>query len=583
MKKIIISLIVFCFVSFTKESLLGKILANQSRVKSSLLIDSLAFYVSPNGHDSNNGSLNYPFKTLERARDTMRSCTIKTVYLRLGEYARSQTFILDSNDNGQKWLNYPGDPINSAILNGNGIQDVIDILGGSDIIIEGLLVKNYTSRGIGVHGGKGWGNAAPYFNQTYSAAKNNIIRNNIVEAGIVPAPGWDRAGINTQGTVPNTQIINNVVRNTTGYGIGIWSLQAGDDISGTEVKNNALLNTCSTVNDGAAIYTNDRTAASTNVLIENNFIRDYGQFANFVRAVYLDDRASNTIVRGNIIAGTGRQPILLHGGNNNQVTGNIIDIGNSGKMSVLNYAISGTSTMTGNKFTGNIIISSYAIDSAGGAYLKTGTVTFPEIKYNYYYNYSTGIVNTGGLFYELKDSFPLQGDPKLSGWKYELSSTSPVFNNPTNFPPIVGHWGPPGYMIPAAGTAPSSLLPGSSHIYLHAESYASMNGIVKNGISIGSCDNNDWVRFENIDLSSNHNSFTARLAVPATHAGQKVQVRLDSPTGTLIGELTATDTGGFNNYVEQSTPLNGGVGIHNIYIVFSGGAGVGNFDYFKFH
>lgn len=546
-------------------------------------IDSAAFYVSPEGNDTNDGSAEHPFLTLERARTAMRGSTVKTTYLRAGTYARTATFILDSSDNGQTWKTFPGDPVNSAVIDGNGIQDVIDILGGSHILIEGLLVRDFTSRGIGVHGGRGWSNAAPYFNATYGPAAHNIIRNNIIEDGNVPSPGWDRAGINAQGTVPYTKILNNVIRNSNGYGIGIWSLQTGDDISGTEVRNNALLNTCITANDGAAIYTNDRTLLSDSIFIENNFIRDYGQFANFVRAVYLDDHTSNTTVRGNIMAGTGRQPVLVHGGYNNLITGNIMDLGSTGKMAVLNYAIRGTATMTGNKFTGNIIISQYAIDSAGGAYLKTGDVVNPDIRHNLYYNYSTGIANTGGYHYQLKDSFPLQGDPGLSGWTYDISPSSMAFLLPVNFQEPARNWGPPGYVIPQTGTSPSCLLPGSDDIYLHAESYHQMQGIQHKGMYIGSCDNTDWVKFSQVDLKSGYNTFTARFGTTATSAGGKVQVRLGSPTGTLIAELTTVSTGGYDKLQEQQTTVTGGTGVQDIYIVFKDGAGVGNFDFFKFN
>ncbi len=542
-----------------------------------------AFFVSPDGDDNHDGSIRCPFKTLERARDTMRVSSKKITYLRAGIYARTETFILDLNDNGQTWQTYPGDAINSAIIDGGGIQDIIDILGGNHITIDGLLVRNYTSRGIGVHGGAGWNNAAPYFNTAYGPAAYNTIRNNIVEDGNVPTPGWDRAGINTQGTVPGTKILNNVIRNTTGYGIGVWSLQSGDNISGTVVKNNVLLNTCTTARDGAAIYTNDRTILSDSIFIENNFIRDYGPFENYVRAIYLDDHTSNVSVKGNILAGSGRQPILVHGGYNNQITDNIIDLGSTGKLSVLNYAIRATATMTGNAFTNNIIISSYPVDSAGGAYLKTGDVVNPVIEHNLYYNYAGGIANTGGYHYQLKDAFPLQGDPKLSGWTYAMADSSMAYASPVSFEPIVGNWGPPGFNIPETGMSPSCLLPGSNDRYLHAESHQDMQGITKYGMHIRSCDNGDWVKFTNVNLGFGFDQFTVRFGVTDANAGKRIQVRLGSPIGTLISELTTTGTGAYDAMEEQQAPMSSVTGIHDVYIVFAGGSGVGNVDYFRFH
>lgn len=580
-------LILLVSVGCSKEALVSQVAPSQrlSATKNSTTVVP-AFYISPGGSDSNPGTFASPFQTLERARDTMRVSTIKTAYLLAGTYLRSTTLFLTVADNDQLWQTYPGDAVNSAIVDGNYIQDVIDILGGNNITIDGLTVQNYTSRGIGVHGGTGWRNAAPNFDVTYGIAANNTISNNIVENGVVPNPGWDRAGINTEGNTPNTHIYNNVVRNTGGYGIGVWSLQTGDNTSGTEIKNNVLLNTCTNARDGAAIYTIDRARTCTGILIQNNYIRDYGIYASYLRAVYLDDMASNVTVTGNIFAGNGRQPALINGGSNNVFTGNIIDLGAIGKQNALNYADAGRGTtvaMTGNKFNNNIILSSYPVDSAGGAFLKSGTRPDPEIINNFYFNYSTGIVNTGGLSYLLYDKFPQGRNPNISGWEYTIAAGSPVYNSPVSFPPIVGGWGPTGYSIPHTGMLPSCLATGSNFIYCQAESYNGMSGVTLKTTTINSCDNGEWVAFNNVDLGAGCSTLVARLAVPAANAGKSVQIRSGSTTGTLLGTLTTTSTGAWNAYQEQSTTLTGANGIQNIYFVFAGGSGVGNFDYFKFY
>lgn len=572
-----------------------------------------AFYLSPKGNDAHVGSLKSPFKTLEKARDAMRNSTIKTAYLRAGLYVLTETFTLEEADNGTKWATYPADPINAAVIEGRGLKDVIDILGGSNIVIDGLTIRNFTSRGIGVHGGAGWPKAKPFFDQDFKPAANNIVRNNIVENGNVASPGWDRAAINIEGTTPNTMISNNVVRNTSGYGIGVWSLQKGDNISGTVIKNNAVLNTCTAANDGAAIYICDRTAASNPVIIENNFVRDYGLYKEDLRAIYLDDLASNTLVRGNILSGTGTQPVLVHGGNHNIISGNIIDIGAGGKQCVMNYAGRGAAPMIGNKFYDNVIISSYKIDSAGGAYRKFGKILDPEIMNNLYYNYSTGTVNTGGIFYKLKDLKPVTFDPGLSGWTYTMDPESKVYQQLAGFIPITRKWGPPGYTVPQTGTAPSCLLPVSVAVYCHAESFNEMKGVTKNGMAtmisnelegllfdnvhlgsgynnnefngmaVSSCDAGDWLRFNDVDFGTGFKTFTARLAVANAQAGKSVEVRLGSPDGQLIAALKISGTRSYTTFQEQSTTLSGGKGVQTVYIVFTGGPKVANFDYFKFH
>lgn len=68
-----------------------------------------AYYVAPDGSDSNKGTKNKPFRTLEKARDTIRALKAKkglprggvTVYLREGRYERTASFELNAQDSGK--------------------------------------------------------------------------------------------------------------------------------------------------------------------------------------------------------------------------------------------------------------------------------------------------------------------------------------------------------------------------------------------------------------------------------------------------------------------------------------------------
>jgi hypothetical protein len=320
-----------------------------------------AFYVSTTGSDSNAGTLAAPFLTLERARTAMRaSGTIKTTYIRGGVYLRTAPLKLTTLDNGEKWLGYPLDNVNTADIDGQNTAacaDVIDILGGSDIRIDNLKIRNFQSRGIGVHGGTAYAKAAPFFDTTCVAASNDTVSNNIVENGYATGNTWDRAGIHTEGNTPNTVITHNVVRNTTGAGIGVFSLQSGDNITGTKIINNAILNclTGTATVDFGAIYTIDRAVTSSNITINNNFIRDYGSYNSDLRGIYLDDRTSYATVTGNIVSGTGTEAFISQRGNHNIISGNIIDLGSSGKLPVWflinDGSIPATLPMVGNEFT----------------------------------------------------------------------------------------------------------------------------------------------------------------------------------------------------------------------------------------
>ena len=93
----------------------------------SRIIETFGIYVSPNGNDRNDGSIQKPYKTLESARAKMRSIKSArgipeggmTVYLRGGEYPVSNTFTLGGEDSGAKtapitYRAYPGEEIRNA-------------------------------------------------------------------------------------------------------------------------------------------------------------------------------------------------------------------------------------------------------------------------------------------------------------------------------------------------------------------------------------------------------------------------------------------------------------------------------------
>lgn len=124
---------------------------------------------------------------------------------------------------------------------------------------------------------------------------------------------------------------------------------------------------------------------------------------------------------------------------------------------------------------------------------------------------------------------------------------------------------------------------GSAFSIIEAESCNSSNGVIVSSTGIGGCDNNDWVCYENINFgNTGANNFIARVAVDPAYAGKNIEIRLDKYNGPLIGTLTVANTGGWSNYTDQSVTVSGADGIHDIYLVFKGGSGICNMDWFKF-
>ncbi len=116
---------------------------------------------------------------------------------------------------------------------------------------------------------------------------------------------------------------------------------------------------------------------------------------------------------------------------------------------------------------------------------------------------------------------------------------------------------------------------------LEAENHTAQQGITKYSTFIGYTDTNDWVRFDNVNLSTGYSHLEVRYSKGITGA-RTVEVRDGSTTGTLLGTLTTNSTGSWNTYTTESTALTGASGSKTLYFVFKGGTAVGNFDWFKF-
>jgi hypothetical protein len=76
-------------------------------------------------------------------------------------------------------------------------------------------------------------------------------------------------------------------------------------------------------------------------------------------------------------------------------------------------------------------------------------------------------------------------------------------------------------------------------------------------------------------------SFNARVA--SAGSGGDIQVRLDSPTGTLIGTCVVPVTGGWQTWTTETCNITATSGTHTIYLVYTGGGGnLFNIEWFSF-
>ena len=105
----------------------------------------IEYFVSPYGSDNNAGTIDSPFKTLEKARDTVRTIEKNNdiyIYLREGDYYMSESFSLDSQDSGNSsgTVIYSAYNDESVTLHGDVILDINDFksVQNTDILAAGM-------------------------------------------------------------------------------------------------------------------------------------------------------------------------------------------------------------------------------------------------------------------------------------------------------------------------------------------------------------------------------------------------------------------------------------------------------------
>ena len=61
----------------------------------------------------------------------------------------------------------------------------------------------------------------------------------------------------------------------------------------------------------------------------------------------------------------------------------------------------------------------------------------------------------------------------------------------------------------------------------------------------------------------------------ASYGGGYLTLRLDSLTGPVISSFALTSTGGWQTWQTLQEAVSGASGLHDLYVVFSGGSGLG--------
>ncbi len=99
--------------------------------------------------------------------------------------------------------------------------------------------------------------------------------------------------------------------------------------------------------------------------------------------------------------------------------------------------------------------------------------------------------------------------------------------------------------------------------------------------AVGYTENGDYVVYKNVDFGDGAVGFIARTSSAAN--GGKIEIRLDSVTGPLVGTCDVPGTEGWQNFVDSKTSVSGVNGKHDVYLKFVGESGyLINLNWFKF-
>jgi hypothetical protein len=101
-------------------------------------------------------------------------------------------------------------------------------------------------------------------------------------------------------------------------------------------------------------------------------------------------------------------------------------------------------------------------------------------------------------------------------------------------------------------------------------------------LNLANIENGDWIRVRGVDFGEGATDFEASVA--SNTSGGNIELRLDSPTGKLVGTCAVTGTSGWQSWVTKTCTVSGASGKHDLYLKFTGGSGfLFNLNWWKFN
>ena len=401
--------------------------------------DAGAIFASPHGDDAQDGSAAYPVLTPGRALALMAETGLRTAYFRRGTYPLTQPVLLGAGQAGMRLLGCNGerpvfqgahDPPEALVVVSDThdvtvahilfgpttpggtalelvhardclIEDIVSSDAGTAILLDhasgNRLVRNIIR------------NAARTGVELRDASDDNVVAGNWINGA--GAPETHGGGIYLHG-VRGNRVASNLIENTAGMGIGISNWDAATVNVGNAVIGNTIRRVNLTAWDSGAIYLLGRSQVDTRAVIASNWVDGVGvpdpdkQRHNV--GIYLDDSTSGAVVVGNVVRNAGSDAVQIHGGSDNLIANNILDLGPGNPSAVLFQAAPAdtdpTNAQLGNKVTRNIILSTSPTPKVY-VWIEGGQ---PVIEGNLYYS-ALGAAMTGSA--QVADAGPVLVGP----------------------------------------------------------------------------------------------------------------------------------------------------------------------------
>ena len=371
-----------------------------------------AFFIATNGSDANAGTQALPFLTFEAALAAMQTSGTKTTYVRAGTYARTAKIAFNdssstaiggpgpkTHDNGVTIIRFPGE---SPIIDGGGTVTDLFFLDyhSAGITIDGIEIRNCLNSGVHLNGYR-----TPSDEGTVSGCIiQNCYIHNIANGVSNPGAG-NTGGVRGSFATQNNIVRNNRITDTFGPSVSFVSGSANETIAGNQILNNICMRANNTNQaDTGSIYLLDRghgAISTATVTIAGNFVQDPGNGAA-TKGIYLDDHASRINVTGNIVCGTMKNGMQLHGGDHVVFSGNIFDLSSCSEQPLYYQEAANSAPgnwgMGFNYFNGNILYHNGTPSTADVWLFETDGVSpmaLPTVSANVYFAALGAFPNTG--------------------------------------------------------------------------------------------------------------------------------------------------------------------------------------------